>query len=200
MINLLSPKTKKNIRAARRNVQLRKYVVLVFIATIGTMAIYGIGFYTVMADQSRAEMQLNKDEAAKRSYAQVLSTAKEYKNNLKVASKVLSAGIVYSDFLIQTAQALPADSVLTDLSLSAAKASTTTTAVKADSIVLNARSATYGAALQVKNNLENSTLFENVNLSSITMQKITAESSALERKYPFTLVINVTVSTKRGSL
>ena len=54
MINLLSPSQKEQIRAARLNVQLRKYLLLSSFVTVAVLAVYGVGFYLVINDKEQA--------------------------------------------------------------------------------------------------------------------------------------------------
>lgn len=199
MINLLGTNQKEEIRAARLNVQLRKYALLSVFVAIGVLAVYGVGFYFVMNEKDRAQQQLNQDKAAVTRYQTVQKDAKIYKANLAIANKVLSSGVSYSTFLTDAAHSLPAGSILTDLTLSNLGGSTTTTALGSSSaIALHARTTSYGGALQVKDSLEASDVFEKVSITDVKRSEITAESTAIEKKYPFTLNVSVVITKQKA--
>lgn len=194
MINLLSPSQKEEIRAARLNVQLRKYLLLSSFVTVAVLAVYGVGFYLVINDKEQAQQQLNQDEAAVIRYQAVQKDAKAYKANLAIANKVLSSGASYSTFLTNAAQALPPGSVLTDLALNELGGAVAASVPVSGTITLHARTTSYGGALQIKESLEASDVFESVSITDVTKNTITDQSTALEKKYPFTVNVSVVVT------
>lgn len=198
MINLLSPAQKEEIKAARVNVQLRQYVLLSSFVAIAILAVYGIGFYLVIGEKEKAQQQLDQNAVAAIEYQTVQKEAKTYKSSLTIAKKVLSSGVSYSTFLTSVAQALPAGSVLTDLVLNDLGGSTVV-ATRSGGIVLHARTTSYGGALQVKDSLEASAVFESVSITDVKKVEAGAESTALEKRYPFTLDVSVGI-TKQGAI
>ena len=200
MINLLSPVQKEEIKAARLNVQLRKFVLLSGFVAIAILAVYGVGFYFVMSEKDRAQQQLSQDESAVIRYQSVQRDAKAYKTNLTIANKVLTSGQSYSTFLTSVAQALPSGSILTDLTMNDLGGSTIATAAGAGAITLHARTTSYGGALQVKDSLEASDVFENVSITDVKRAEVTAESTALEKKYPFTLNVSVAITKQKAKI
>lgn len=199
MINLLSPSQKEEIRASRLNVQLRKYVLLSSFVAIAVLAVYGVGFYLVINDKNQAQQQLNQDEAAVIRYQEVQKEAKSYKTNLAIANKVLTSGVSYSTFLTSAAQALPAGSILTDLSLSDLGGPTVVAIPGSGTITLHARTTSYGGALQIKDSLEASDVFEKVSIIDVTKNEINDQSSAFEKKYPFTVNVNVAITKQKAT-
>lgn len=197
MINLLSPAQKEEIKAARLNVQLRRYVLLSGFVAMSIIGVYGVGFYLVSGEKDKAQQQLNQDEAAVIRYQSVQKEAKAYKTNLAIANKVLASGASYSTFLTSAAQALPSGSILTDLLLSDLGGSPVATAAGAGKVVLHARTSSYGGALQLKDSLEASDVFENVSIADIRRGEVAAESTAIEKKYPFTLNVSVVITKQK---
>lgn len=197
MINLLSPTQKEEIRAARLNVQLRKYVLLSAFVAIAVLTVYGVGFYLVLNDKDRAQQQLNQDEAAVIRYQAVQQEAKAYKANLTIANKVLMNGVSYSAFLTSAAQALPAGSVLTDFSINDLGGTSVVAAPGGGGITLHARTTSYGGALQIKDSLEASEVFEKVSITDVKKSELNDQSTALEKKYPFAVNVNVTVTKQK---
>lgn len=194
MINLLGDEAKNEIRSARLNVQLRKFALLSFFVAVGIFAIYGVGFYFVMGEKDIAEHQLNQDNASVAKYRAVRAKVKDYKTNLAIANKVLTSSMSYSTFLTSTARTLPAGSILTNLTLTNIGG---TSGGKTSEISLHARTTSYGGALQIKESLELSDIFEKVSLADINQVEASAESTATEKKYPFTVNVSVTIS-KQG--
>lgn len=188
MINLLGEQQKNEIRSARLNVQLRMFALLSFFVAVGILAIYGVGFYLVMNEKDIAQRQLNQDKDAVSAYQSVKKEAIAYKANLTIAKKVLSSSMSYSTFLTETARTLPAGSVLTALTLTDIGSTT------ANQVSLRARTISYGGALQIKESLEASAVFEKVSLTDINKLEVSSESSETDKKYPFTVNVSVTIS------
>lgn len=198
MINLLGTQQKEEIRAARLNVQLRKYALLSFFVFLGILAVYGVGFYLVETDRAHAEEQLSRDTATSNQYDSVKKEAKTYKSNLTIAKKVLSSGLSYSTFLTEAAHSLPPGSVLTDITLTDLGATTGTAANAATSaITLHARTTDYATALKVKDSLEASPLFENVHITNVQQDILTDASTARQKQYPFTLNVNISITKQK---
>lgn len=198
MINLLSPDTKQNIRAARTNVKLRRYTFLCALAAIAVFIIYAGGFYLILADKATADQQLSSDKSNTSAFQPILERAKTYKANLVVAKKVLSTGMSYSSFIIGTAQALPKSSVLTNLSLTnLGIESTSSKSPNTNTLTLQARSKSYGAGLMLKESLEKSDLFENVNISTIAKSDPGEGATNIEIEYPYIVSINVTITKQK---
>lgn len=200
MINLLGTTQKAEIKAARLNVQLRKYAMLSVFVAIGVLAIYGVGFYLVMSDKDKAQQQLVQDEATTNQYLSVQRDAKAYKSNLTVASKVLDSGVSYSSFIMEIARSLPAGSILNDLTLTdIGGSSVATAATQNGGVILHTRTTSYGGALKVKESLEASAIFENVNITSIRKTESTAESAEAEDlRYPFALEVSVVITKQKA--
>lgn len=196
MINLLSPAQKEEIKAGRVNVQLRKYVLLSSFVAVAILAVYGVGFYIVIGEKEKAQQQLDQDAVTAVRYQTVQKDTKTYKTNLVIAKKVLTNGVSYSTFVTSVAQALPAGSVLTDLVLNDLGGSTVAATGSGD-VILHARTTSYGGALQVKDSLEASTVFESVSITDVKKVDVTAESTSLEKKYPFTLDVSVVITKQR---
>lgn len=199
MINLLGTTQKEEIRAARLNVQLRKYVLLGAFVAVGIFAIYIVGLYLVMNDKDKAQQQLDQDKAAVGQYHKVQTDAKAYKANLDIAKKVLSSGTSYSTFITQIAAALPAGSILTDLALTDLGNMPVKPTPGTASITLHARATDQDHVLKIKENLEKSAIFENVSIADTLEADITAQSSDLERKYPIIVNVSVVVTKQKAA-
>ena len=191
MINLLSPDAKKQLRAARVNTILRKYFALLFLAAIVVVGIYGVGFFLVMNDKDQAIIYREEQLAKTNQYADVRKSVETYQANLKIARTILSTQVPYSQFLIETAKALPANTIMSNISLSTSIPSTQ------KSTVIQARAKSYDDVLKLKANLEASLLYDNVSITNTTMPTdSTIQASGVAATYPVlaTLSAHVTPS------
>lgn len=63
MINLLSETYKKNLRAARVNVILRRYVNFTIFIAILTVLIFGAGYFITIQERNHAEASITDGKA-----------------------------------------------------------------------------------------------------------------------------------------
>jgi Tfp pilus assembly protein PilN len=198
MINLLSPEQKRNIRAARTNVMLVRYCVM--LAFLGALvgAVYATGFWLVHSDEQTVDSRLASQADRTKVYAAVEKQADEFRDNLAVAKSILSKETSYSDFLITLARYVPSGTVLTSLTVGDSSAASTSSIKKAAVISINARATSYAKVLELKNSLEQSPLFEDVNIVSATTQD-NSSTTGTEALYPFTTTLNVKLSTQSSS-
>lgn len=160
MINLLPTETQALNRAAHLNLKLRNYIFILFGVLLIVLTIFGSGFYSTMQSRSAAESELQTNQQETIAYQKVRNEAKSFADNLKIAKSILSQETLYSDLIAQIAQTLPSSAVLSSLTLDSASAQ--------KPMLMTARVKTKSDALTLKNTLESSPLFEDVNLVSVT--------------------------------
>lgn len=179
MINLLPDDQKRNIQAARMNVVLLRYV-FITASAIALLAVICLLFYFALASIKANALSKTTDNSLKAaSYNSVRKQADEYKSNLSIANKVLSNSVDYTSVVFAITSLLPPGVVLDNLSLKAADFGQQTT--------ISARAKSYDAATKLKESFQNSKLFSNVYLQSLT-----DASGPDQNAYP----ISVTVSVK----
>jgi len=193
MINLLSPESKRSIRAARLNVTLRTYFVLTFLVVAGMGAIYGAGFYLVANEKAVAEKEKAAGSLQLAQYAAATKQAETYKANLAVVKQILTNEIVFSDFLTNTAAALPNNTILSNLTLSTA----VKPGAKAGATNLEARAKSYDDVLRLKEYLDKSGIFTNVSILTTTRPDDISKLTGIERQYPFEATLSVVINTKK---
>lgn len=193
MINLLSQDRKANIRAARLNVILRRYVFGLILTILAMIAAFGIGYAFTIMQRNAATAEREKNEQAVAQYSKVASEAKAFADNLTSAKAILSNEVLFSKLMTDIAKTMPRGSVLTNLSV-------TTTDIGGKPINLSARTMDAGATpLKIKSELEASPLFENVSINSISKNPPSDEDPIIARKYPVTVDLYVTLSRGAGS-
>lgn len=193
MINLLSPESKRTIRAARLNVMLRTYLLLTLAVVAGMAAIYGVGFYLVADEKAVAEKDKQAGELQLAQYAAATKQAETYKANLAIVKQILNNEIVYSDFLTRTAAAMPSNTILSNLTLS----TQVKPGVKAGSTALEARAKSYDDVLRLKEYLDKSGIFANVSIATTNRPDDLSKLTGIDRIYPYEATLNVTINTKK---
>lgn len=194
MINLLSPGSQKQYRAARLNLRLRNYLIVFSCVTLAIAGTFGAGVYLTTQERTAAEKQYQEREQSLAAYSSVKSEAESFADNLKTAKSILSQEVRYSDMVTRIASTLPPDAVLGSLTLDQATIS--------KPVAFNARVKTKDGAISLKTTLEASPLFENVNINNIIEEKIeSTEKNTIKRDFPVVVTISLTFSKGQpGSL
>lgn len=193
MINLIGPEQKKDIRMARVNVMLLHYSTALLSLALLIGLIYGIGFWIVGREKAAVDERLASQTEQSRAYSAVEKEADAFRQNLSIAKAILSKEISYSEFLVTLANDMPSGAIITNLSLGSAA---TTNAAAAAGTTLDARTSSYAKVLELKSKLEESSLFEDVNITSATRPATISQLSGLEAKYPYEVSYNVKLSKK----
>lgn len=177
MINLLPPDAKTQIRAARANRLLLQYNFLLLGAFVFLLFALGIVHIYLANTKAAAEATIVYNEAKVSDYAAIRSQTNEFRQNLLNAKQILDNDITYTKAILGIAQVLPKGVVLDTLSLDAKAFGTPTT--------LAAKVKDYPTALVLKNSLQNSKLFSNVSIQSL--------SGGSDSDYPLSVTLNVTI-------
>lgn len=179
MINLLPPEYKKELRAARINVVLRRYILFQIIAIGLLAAMIGATFFVITMIKAGAEEEITSNQTRASSYAGVEAEAKLFQSNLSTAKTILDNEVRYTAVILAIAKNIPSGVVMSDLNLDSKTFGQPTS--------LTAKSKTYDGALQLKKSFEESALFTNVRLETV------AASDDEKSAYPINIQINVTI-------
>lgn len=172
---------KKQLRAARANVLLLRYMVLTA-AAAGFLAVAIVTVYVLMTTiKTGAENAVTENQSKIANYASIEAEAARFRANLATAKTILDKEVVYSKAILSIAQAIPGGVVLDNLNLDAKTFGSPTT--------FTARVRTYQDAINLKNKLEESAVFSNVYFSSISGGDTSSESG----DYPYTVTVNLTI-------
>jgi Tfp pilus assembly protein PilN len=179
MINLLPPETKKQIRAARMNVVLVNYCVLVCCTALALAAVFGVGFWADMNDQAVAQQTKDASVTAASAYAKTRTQAEAFAKDLATAKTILASNVSFSQLILDIASTVPSGVILNNLSLGANAKNTP--------IDINGRARTSAAAVDLKNSLEESPIFENVSITNVSQTDLTVitDPDPLLIKYPY---------------
>jgi len=178
MINLMPPELKTGYLYARSNVILRKWVIAFLVAFLGLGALATYGMLTLK--QSTLHYQ-NEITATQQIFAQEKSTqtqkqVQDISNNFKLAVKVLSQEVLFSQLIKQVAVAIPDNANLTGLTINQTQGGIDITADATD----------YKTASQVQVNLAdpNNKIFSKADIVSIV-----CNGNSADPKYPCTVTI-----------
>jgi Tfp pilus assembly protein PilN len=196
MINLLPTPAKKQLRAARVNVVLLKYCLLIFVAAMILGGVFALGFWTDWQDRQSALNTKEESQVAAQAYASTQKAAEGFAKDLGAAKTILASNISFSQLVLNIAQIVPAGVILNNLSFS-------TNSTNNTPIDISGRSVSYNGAIDLKNNLEASPIFEKVNIVNISRSDTStiSQSSPLLQSYPYVITIKAQfskASTQRG--
>lgn len=130
MINLMPYDTKKEIRSARLNVILGRYIIVVLLA-FGFLALLLAGSYVVLTQtKESAQRLIDIGGSNSNPNGSTESQVRALNSTLSQAGMTLNQGVSYSDTLINIGQQMPAGTVLDSLTLNAASFGSTPITLK----------------------------------------------------------------------
>lgn len=194
MINLMNVEQKRDIRAARTNVLLLEYSAMLLVLAVTTAIIYGIGFWLVAQEKQAVTEKLESQGAQSASYKQIEARADTFRKNLAIAKQILDKETSYSSFLTTLAKDIPRGAILTNFSIGGQNG----TVKNQKGMTLDARTNSYETMLLMKQKLEESPLFENVNIVDVNRPEDISKLTGLEGKYPYEASFNVMLSNQRA--
>ncbi len=179
MINLMPTEDKRQIHAARTNVVLLRYIIIVVLTFLFMLAALGFSYSILTGVKSAAQRvsQNNVSEVSANTQANI--QVKQLQSSLSSAKTVLSNDIDYPKVLTRIGAATPPGVILSTLTLN----STTFGAPTTVQFLVKTNSA--GTALQSK--LQASPYFAGVTLQSL-------QSNSGNPAYPFTASFTLTIN------
>lgn len=166
MINLLSTERKDEIRAARVNVILLRYKLLITLAFVFIGAALYVSYTILGTTMSNANKQVEANDVKADVYKDTKQQVDGLSAKLNDSKIILNQEIRYSQALVKIGQLMPAGTVLGDLTLNTASFNGQPVEVKA-----YAKSTNEAGMLQ--NNFQNSGLFNKVTIKGTeTSQEI----------------------------
>lgn len=178
MINLMPYDTKKEIRSARVNVILSRYIIVILLA-FGFLVLLLAGSYIVLAQTKESAQRLIDANGNKTSaYSSTQSQITALNNTLSQSQSVLSQDISYSNTLMNIGQQMPEGTVIDSLSLNTASFNGTP-------ITFKAYAKTTDAMTALKNRFQSSPTFQNV--------KVDPDTSSIDG-YPIGMSITLSMT------
>ena len=182
MINLLSDEYKKEIRAAKVNTILLRYILILIGAVIILGGVSGGTFIVIYNVHQTSLERVAESQSKESGYSQIRTDADAFRSNLQTAKTILDKEINYSKLIYKIADAVPSNVVLDNLKLGPETLGATTT--------LNASAKTNNDAIRLKEAFTKKTnLFKDVKLQSIT----SGDASASTSDYPVKVTLSLTI-------
>lgn len=181
MINLLPEDAKKEIRAARTNVTLLRYILVLGFGVI-FLAFICVGVYIVLGNtKDAAQKIIDANQSKTTTYSSAQAQGTQLRGGLASAKVVLDQSINYTKLITGIAALMPKGVVLDSLNLTPTTFGTPTT--------LQFYAKTTQDALALKTNLQSSSLF-----SGISLQTLASTSGAASAVYPVSLTLGLTIN------
>lgn len=177
MINLLPPDEKKQIRAARVNVVLVRYNILIVAAVLFLTSAVGFAYFFLENSRQLAENIIEENVTKAGSYAKIKADADAFNAEVAGAKSILDSQTSYAKAALAISSRLPEGTALSKLELTEQSFSTP--------LLLTINIRDEQAAAQLLSNFSSSPLFSNV-----AKGKISVGSGS----YPYTMELTVTMS------
>jgi capsular polysaccharide biosynthesis protein len=179
MINLLPPDVKSGYQYGRRNVVLRKWVVICAIALIGLGALATYGSLSLHQSTLKYQKQIASSQALlqKENYSGTQTQIQDFSSSFKLVLQVLGNEVLFSQLLKQIASTIPSKATLSALTIGQTQGGSEITANAPD----------YTTATQVQVNLSDPSnkIFSKADIQNINCSSGNTASSG----YPCTVNI-----------
>lgn len=184
MINLLPDTYKQEIRAARVNVILLRYIIIMLCAVVVLAGLMTGAFVVLNTSRTSAETKVAENQQRVSDYASIKTRADSFRADLSTAKTILDSNVSFTKLIYRIAGIVPPNVVLDGLTLDPKVLGSETT--------VNAEAKTFADATKLKNALnQNSDIFSGVQLQSVTIGDNATP-------YPVKIVLSVTIN--KGAL
>lgn len=162
MINLMPPELKTGYVYARRNVGLRKWVVMFLLALVGLGALTTYGLLSIRQSTVHYDDRIAASETVfqKEKAGETKKQVQDISNNFKLAVKVLGQEVLFSQLIQQIGATIPDNANLTGLTINQVSGG----------LDISANATDYKTATQVQVNLADpkNKIFSKADIVSIT--------------------------------
>lgn len=180
MINLLPPKRLMNMRLAKSNTILSRYIKLLLISMIILGGIVAGAYYFLDIQQQRAAEAQRLDQKRIDALLPYHEQAQQLSTTVSTIANVMSSDVAFSNMLTQIGNLMPSGAALTGIQLSAEDLSAP--------LVVSAHVDTEQRAVVLLNNLNQSDLFERAQIR--TIQLIDSENEST-KSYNYIVTLDV---------
>ena len=179
MINLLPDATKKELRAARTNVRLLNYILMLGLGVLFLIVVCGGVYLTLSSSKSSADSRINENQSKSSSYGSVEAQGAELRSSLTNAKTILDQEVLYTKVITRFADLVPEGVVINSLNLSPSTFGAP--------VNLQIYAKSNEAALSLKDKLQSSNLFSNINFQSLS-------SNAQSNTYPVSATLSIVIN------
>lgn len=161
MINLMPPDLKKELRAARTNVVLLRYLAVIGMSTVFLAFILWGAYFLLGQIQGSAAQLIEANDTKAAVYSDTKVQVDSLSAGLSEAKGILDQEILYSDVLINIAQQMPAGTIIDKIALDA-------TSFNGAPLTLKMYAKTSADAINLRDRFQSSAFFSNVNFQSVS--------------------------------
>jgi len=181
MINLMPDGEKQEIRAARTNVILARYIIVILCA-FGFLILLLAGSYVVLTQTKEAAQRLVSSNSTKATadYSATKAQVDALSASLSQTKTILDQEVLYSNVLMNIGQQMPAGTVLQGVTLNAASFTGTP-------VIVKAYAKTTDDAVTLRQKFQSTPIFTNVNFDSVS------DSGGID-DYPVSVSITLTIT------
>jgi Tfp pilus assembly protein PilN len=161
MINLMPDDAKKEIRSARVNVILTRYIIVILLAFAFLILVLGVSYVVLTQQKSNAQQRIALNSTKADVYSSTKAQVDALSSSLSQTKTLLDQEVLYSNVLMNIGQQMPPGTVLDSITLDTASFAGTP-------ITLKAYAKTTDAAVALRGKFQSSPIFTNVNFTSVS--------------------------------
>lgn len=163
MINLLPPKRLLNMKVARNNTILKRYIELTLLSMLLIVVAIAASYYFLSSQQKSVKNTLEIDQKKVAELSPIQKEAEELSATINTISGLLSRNVKFSEMLTKIGSVMPSGAVLTGLQFSIEDLDAP--------LVVSAQVETEERAAVLRNNLATSDLFKGAEIKSILLNE-----------------------------
>lgn len=183
MINLLPDEYKDEIRAARTNVLLVRYIFILISALIVLSGLVVASYIALNGTRQISESKVAENQQRVAVYQNIRSQADAFKADLATAKSIMDSEVSYAQLIYRIANIVPRNVILDDLSLDPTTFGT--------SMTMNASAKTVSDATRLPEAFSNNNeIFSEVKLQSLR----SGDSSGGVAGYPVKVTLSVVIN------
>ena len=183
MINLLPYEHKAEIRAARTNVLLLRYIAILFCAALVLGGLVAGSYVVINGTRDSAEVKVAENQARVSEFQDTKTQSDSFRTDLSTAKKILDSSVSFSKLVYKIAEIVPPGVVLDDLTLDPA--------TFGSSVNLTASAKSFDDATKLRDAfIKNNQIFSNVQLQTIRSPESATAGEAYPVKVSLSVVIN----------
>lgn len=183
MINLMPDDAKRELRAARTNVVLLRYMFVIALAATFLLAILAGAYMVLGRTQESAKQLIATNDLKADVYSATEAQVATLSSGLAETRGILNQEILYSKVLINIGQLMPTGTVLNEVALDSQSFSGTP-------IKLTVYAKTTQDTVALQNNFKNSPLFTNV-----SFEKVSDNSAGIDG-YPVSATLTLSLNRR----
>ena len=183
MINLMPDDAKKELRAARVNVLLVRYMGIIFLAFVFLVFILFGSYFLLNQTKASSEQLINANDTKAEVYQTTKTQVNALSDQLAEARGILDKEILYSNVLVNFAQQMPTGTIIDTLGLD-------TNSFSGTPLTLKVYAKSTNDAVALRDKFQNSAFFKDVGFQTIS------DSSAGIEGYPISATMTLTLDRK----